>query len=222
MDPFGVPELRSLAIASMMSSVTSIGSKVFAEAHRLSGALCDGDVGENLRMLGKGECPSEQVGAQLWSLWQHGWPPQALIDIVANIRDLPRSTFGVEQQQASTALMKGMHPSMHQDMLRCRAHTQCIRALVSPLRPDGHVRRLHSLRRRVPARLNARGAYPSSTTPARVGGRKLHRRAQTAQAGDNKSTAEATDKSTAHFTGSFWQLRWSTTIHHLRPNTSPP
>lgn len=163
MTSFCPAELRSRVVASALSSSTFISYKLFREATLLPWRLCDGCIQQNLEELRAGDCPEESVASQLWHLMHENYAMPALVDIVCHIRDLPWGTLGVEQQHASAALMKRMHPSMHQDLLRCRAHSHFMRALLSPAQADPRLRRLErrlvALRRKVPGRINGKCIY---------------------------------------------------------------
>jgi hypothetical protein len=153
-------ELRSRILAAALTSASFISFKILREARELPWSLCLGDAEANLRELSSNPQPLETNSAQLWTLMEKNYPMKGLIDIVEEIKGLPWSSLGVEQQHAATAQFKRMHPSTQEEMLRCRAMAYMMRPLLARDEVVKRVGRLQMhiqlLKRKVPNRLSGK------------------------------------------------------------------
>ena len=113
--------LRHECIAAAHRSYHFFYRRVLRPASMHPWSLCRGDLLQNLRELHDGPCPEEPVAQQLWELMDMQWNEEELVATLRLLGQCGWTSLVAEQQHASLAQLKKLHPGYGTDTLVSRA-----------------------------------------------------------------------------------------------------
>ena len=134
--------------------------RVLQPASEMPWSLCRGDIKANLIALKLAECPGEPMSKQLWQLLQLNFPlAQLEKKTVALLQEVSWSTLVAEQQHASSAQLRKVHPSYSASSLCSRALLLQVNRLMP--KPSAEEKRLEAISRRL-QKIDSSNAWKAS------------------------------------------------------------